>query len=217
MPRQIRVLPERVIQAREEMGWKSASELARRAKLSQPTVWALENGVTQEVKYSTVQKIADATGKHVAFFTGEPDLNAVSESTSYRKVPLISWVRAGTKNPVSDPYQPGAAEEWEDVTVPASRGTFALRVRGDSMVGPNGDGFPEGAIIIVDPEIPAKSGDYVVVRFENSDEATFKRLVVDGPLKLLRPLNPNYPIITVTDDARLCGVVVEVNVRRRFR
>lgn len=85
------------------------------------------------------------------------------------------------------------------------------------MVAPDGSGFPEGAVIIVDPRIEARNGDYVVVRFQDSDEATFKRLVVDGPNKFLRALNPVYPPIPVTDDARLCGVVVEVNVRRRFR
>jgi SOS-response transcriptional repressor LexA len=69
----------------------------------------------------------------------------------------------------------------------------------------------------VDPEIQAKNGDYVVVRFEHTDEATFKRLVVDGPMKLLKPLNPAYPTIQVTDDARLCGVVVESNMRKRYR
>lgn len=214
--KQLRVIPQRVIQAREARGWKPA-ELARRAGLSQPTVWALENGVTQEAKLSTVQKIANATGHHIAFFTGEVDHNTETNVNFVARVPIISWVQAGTKNPVTDPYEPGAADDWEDSTVPVSKGTFALRVRGDSMVSPDGTGFPEGAIIIVDPGIQARNGDYVVVRFQNSDEATFKRLVVDGPMKILKPLNPTYPTIPVTEDARLAGVVVEVNMRRRFR
>jgi SOS-response transcriptional repressor LexA len=211
----LRVIPKRVIEAREARGWKT-SELARQAKLSQPTVWALENGETKEVKHSTLQKIAAATGKHVSYFTGEPDQNTLS-NVNLRNVPLVSWVQAGKKNSVTDPYQPGAAEEWEETSVVVSEGAFALRVRGDSMVAPDGTGFPEGAIIIVDPGIEARNGDYVVVRFNNSDEATFKRLVVDGPLKMLKPLNPSYPVIPVTEDARLAGVVVEVNLRKRFR
>lgn len=133
------------------------------------------------------------------------------------RVPIVSWVQAGKKNPVADPHQPGAADDWEDVTVPASKATFALRVRGDSMVAADGTGFPEGTIIIVDPAVQAKSGHYVVVRFQDSDEATFKRLVVDGPMKVLKPLNAAYPVIPVTEDARLCGVVVESNMRRKFR
>ncbi len=216
MPRSVKVDPRKIVEAREARGW-SAAELARRASLSQPTVWALEKGKTQEVKHSTLQRIAAATGKHIAFFTGGKEDNVSTDVNQYRRVPLISWVQAGRPRPAADPYHPSAPENWEDVTVAVSAETFALKVRGDSMVGPDGSGFPEGTIIIVDPNVEARNGDYVVVRFQNSDEATFKRLVVDGPLKLLRPLNPTYPTITITDDARLCGVVVEKNIRERFR
>lgn len=211
-----KIIPERLIKGREERGWNTA-ELARQAKLSQPTVWAIENGITQEVKHSTVAKLASAIGKSPGFLTGDKDQNT-SDSVHYSaRVPVISWVQAGKRNAVTDPFPPGASEEWEDSTLAVSSGTFALRVRGDSMVAPDGTGFPDGAIIIVDPAVEARNGDFVVVRFENSDEATFKKLVVDGPLKLLKPLNPTYPHIPVTEDARLAGVVVEVNLRRRFR
>jgi SOS-response transcriptional repressor LexA len=213
----LKINPKRVIQAREALGWNTP-ELARRAGLSQPSVWAIEEGVTKEPKLSTIQKIAAATGKPLLFFTDLTDYNTDTDvHLLNRKIPLVSWVLAGAKNPVSDPFLPGEAEDWEDVTVSVSKATFALRVRGDSMIAPDGTGFPENTIIIVDPEVQAKNGDYVVVRFENSDEATFKRLVVDGPAKFLRALNPAYPSILVTDDARLCGVVVESNIRRKFR
>lgn len=216
MPKTVRVIPERVVRAREARGIKSTSELARRAGLSQPTVWALENGHTTEVRLSTLAKIARATGMSWEYFTGDINTDGVV-SPAQGTVPLISWVQAGKPRSVSDPYQPGSAEEWEDVMVPVSKTAFALRVRGDSMVAPDGSGFPEGTIIIVDPALTAKSGDYVVVRFQDSDEATFKRLIVDGPLKLLKALNPSYPAIPVTEDARLSGVVVESNMRRKFR
>jgi SOS-response transcriptional repressor LexA len=213
MPRSLRVIPERVIEARKARGWDSASELSRRAGLSQPTVWALENGITKEARYSTLAKIAEATGKHITFFTttGDRSENITDhfEDEPLGRVPLISWVQAGNKSLAID--QRG--DEWEEVSVPVSRHTFALRVRGDSM----SPEFPEGTILIVDPAVEAKNGDYVVVIFDNTSEATFKRLVVDGPLKLLKALNPTYPTISVTDDARLCGVVVESNHRRKFK
>lgn len=213
MPRPLKILPAKVVAAREERGW-STTQLAKKAGLAQPSLRAIEKGITKEVKYSTISRIAAATGKAVEFFTGNVVLE---EDVLHGVVPVISWVQAGTKNAVVDPFPPGAADDWEDVTVPVSKYTFALRVRGDSMVTPDGKGFPEDTIIIVDPEIQAKHGDYVVVRFEDTDEATFKRLVVDGPMKLLKPLNPAYPTIQVPADARLCGVVVESNMRRRFR
>ncbi len=132
------------------------------------------------------------------------------------RLPLISWVRAGMRDDANDPYAPGAAEEWIDFeTAPARKG-FALKVRGDSMVRPDGTGFPEGCIIGVDTLRKPRGGDFVVMRFNNTDEATFKMYVVDGPLKLLKPLNPSYPTIQIPPDAQLCGVVFEKLLRERF-
>jgi SOS-response transcriptional repressor LexA len=118
---------------------------------------------------------------------------------------------------VADPYAPGVADEWIETEAVVSRHTYCLRVRGDSMLRPDGTGFPPGSVIVVDPELEARNGDYVVVRFSNSDEATFKQLVIDGPNKLLRALNPAYPPINVTEDARLSGVVIEKRLIERLR
>lgn len=218
VPRQqkpLRVIPERITEARDAHGW-TTSEFARQAKLSQPTVWALENGITKEAKLSTIQKLAIASGRHIAFFTGEVDQNTEPIVLS-QQVPVISWVQAGSTNPAVDPYQPGTAEDWEPVMKPVSDSAYALRVRGDSMVAPDGTGFADGSIIIVDPNEELRNGDCVVVRFQNTDEATFKKYVVDGPLRFLKPLNPTYPTIPLSDDAMFCGVVVEHHMARRFR
>jgi SOS-response transcriptional repressor LexA len=71
--------------------------------------------------------------------------------------------------------------------------------------------FPDGSIIIVEPDITAQPGDYVIVR-QNGDEATFKQLVIDGSLYSLKPLNPRYPIMQLHADAVICGVVKRVEM-----
>lgn len=212
------VLSERITIAREAKSWSQA-ELARRAGISQPALRAIEIRETKEAKLSTIQRIADALGVPLAHLTGQ-DVNSNTEqivTSSLREVPLVSWVQAGKQTAVFDPYQPGASEAWEPITVSASKYTFALRVRGDSMVARDGTGFPEGTTIIVDPALQARHNDFVVVRFNDSDEATFKRLVVDGPNRILRALNPDYPPITVTEDAHVSGVVVESYLRKTYR
>jgi len=49
-----------------------------------------------------------------------------------------------------------------------------------------------------------------VVRLDDRGEVTFKRLVIEGERRYLKPLNPNWPekIIEVPDDARIVGVVI---------
>lgn len=120
-------------------------------------------------------------------------------------VPLISWVQAGDWQDVIDHLQPGQGERIE-TSYRAKAHTYALRVRGDSME----PKFPEGCIIIVEPEEAAAPGKYVVVR--DNGEATFKQLIADGGRLYLRPLNPRYPLLELSKDAVFCGVVKRVEM-----
>jgi SOS-response transcriptional repressor LexA len=88
---------------------------------------------------------------------------------------------------------------------------FSLRVEGDSME----PEFPHGCIIFVEPRSEALNGDFVVVTLDDSRRATFKELVIDGPSRYLKPLNPRYPILPLTVEARVCGVVREM--RKAYR
>lgn len=124
-------------------------------------------------------------------------------------LPLISWVVAGTRAEANDPYPPGAAEAWIEFDTYMSKAAYCLRVRGTSMVRPDGTGFPEGCLIAIEPNRVAKSGDYVIVRFENDNEATFKQYFKEGDLHYLRPLNPTFPTQLMPPDGRVVGVVRE--------
>lgn len=129
--------------------------------------------------------------------------NVAEVAFTNKKVPLISWVQAGDFATVVDNFEPGDGEEWIDTTVPKRRYTFALRVQGDSME----PEFHDGNIIIVEPEISAEHGDYVIVRVNNNMECTFKQLIRDGKDLYLKPLNPRYPIKPMPLDAVIVGVV----------
>lgn len=207
----------------------SPADFARRLDTTDQVI---NNWKRRGIPRGRLQEVAAQMGMTYEAYLVDPDGSKKHDFSKFRfnkgntvaaqhlttvKIPLISWVQAGNKNAAIDPFPPGAPEEWEEVTVQVSKDAFALRVRGDSMVAPDGSGFPEGSIIVVDPGLEARNGDYVVVRFNDTDEATFKRLVVDGPLRLLKALNPSYPTIQVTEDARLAGVVVEHRMIRRLR
>lgn len=122
-------------------------------------------------------------------------------------VPLISWVQAGGWEAVIDNLQPGQGERIP-TTYRARPHTYALRVRGDSME----PQFPDGSIIIVEPEEPARPGAFVIVRQNQNAEATFKQLVVDGGRHYLKPLNSRYPIMELASDAVICGVVKRIEM-----
>ena len=81
------------------------------------------------------------------------------------------------------------------------------------MVNFSGDSFPEGSVLIVEPDIAPKSGDYVIAKSRNG-ETTFKHLVKDGGVFYLRPLNPRYPIKPL-GQSQILGVVREFS--KKFR
>lgn len=133
------------------------------------------------------------------------------------RVPVISWVAAGAWDEACDPYAPGAASRWEEIDEHISGKAFALEVRGDSMEKPGGSvSFPDGCLIVVDPTRKPVPGNFVVVRNNDHDEATFKQYVVDSGVRLLKPLNPQYPTLQVKSGTVMVGVVVLKIEKQRF-
>jgi repressor LexA len=87
-------------------------------------------------------------------------------------------------------------------------GSFALRVRGDSMAGA---GILNGDMVIVEPGRPAREGQIVAALVDG--ESTLKRLVrIDGVWSL-RAENPAYPQIYSRSELTIQGAVRTV-IRR---
>lgn len=125
----------------------------------------------------------------------------------FGKVPLISWVRAGAWCEAN--FEQHDDETWLSCPVAISDSGYALKVLGDSMTNPGpGRSYPTGCIIFVDPEAETKTGDRVIARVPRTNEATFKILVEDAGRQFLRPINPQYPIIDITEETHICGKVV---------
>ena len=120
--------------------------------------------------------------------------------------PVISWVQAGDWKEIAEGYQPQYGDELLPCPVKCSKDAYVLRVHGISME----PRFHDGDLIFVDPHVEPIGGRYVVVMLEDSNEATFKQLIVEGGRQYLTALNPDWPnrIIEVNQNARICGVVV---------
>lgn len=139
-----------------------------------------------------------------------PETTNVSEVPgTIGKVPLISWVQAGAWCESTANIEVHNAETWLSCPVPISKSGYALKVRGDSMTNPGqGRSYPAGCIIFVDPEAETITGDRVVARVSRTNEATFKVLVEDAGDFYLKPINPQYPIIKITEETYICGKVI---------
>lgn len=218
----VKTIGERLKWAREQRRLTQAA-LAKKAGVSQGTIGNIESGARDRPR--DLLQIARALQASPDWLeTGKGDWQAeesnVVEVVPRRRVPLVSWVIAGTWAEVQDTFHPGEADEWAEAydTRPGDN-AFALRVTGDSMTSPMpGDrSFPEGTVIIVDPGRSADAGDYVVAKDVSTQKATFKRLVSDGGRWFLKPLNPTYPTIEIDDpNVRVIGKVVEYQTRGKL-
>ncbi|MGK4413844.1 LexA family protein [Raoultella ornithinolytica] len=128
--------------------------------------------------------------------------------TKMRRVPVISWVQAGRFTETRAAEVLGDSDMWIETSLRTGDNSFALEVRGDSMTNPNGlPTIPEGAIVVVDPDAEPLHGKIVVARVDGTNEATVKKLVIDGSQKFLVPLNPRYPNIQINGNCMIIGVV----------
>lgn len=113
------------------------------------------------------------------------------------QIPVIGVVTAGV--PILAFENQEGMMAWD-----GEPGCFALRVRGDSMVGA---GILSGDKVVVRPQQTARDGQIVVARI--GDEATVKRLYRRNGEIWLLPENENYEPIDGTE-AEIIGLVKAV-------
>ncbi|EMB3082925.1 TPA: LexA family protein [Providencia stuartii] len=124
--------------------------------------------------------------------------------------PLFSKVQAGAFTENSNAYTRSDAIAWIPTAKKASDNAFWLEVEGHSMTAPQGGrpSFPEGMLILVDPEQEVNFGDFCIARLMN-DEFTFKRLIREGETEYLEPLNPRFEMIPINGNCQIIGKVVK--------
>lgn len=133
----------------------------------------------------------------LSFPGGKGSKRAIATGRRVGQIPVVGVVTAG---------MPILAVENQEGTMPwdGDSSCFALRVRGDSMVGA---GILDGDKVVVRPQATADDGQIVVARI--GDEATVKRLSRRNGNIWLLPENPAYPPIDGSD-AELIGLVKAV-------
>ncbi|ETF06904.1 LexA family protein [Pseudomonas moraviensis] len=199
-------------------GW-SEGELARRAGVTQPTVHRIISGESKSPKRENIEKIAKALRVASKWLwdggpKSEPDsfdanVEPATGPSRYYEYPEISWVQAGVACEAMDLFNVGDFEAIHPSDAWAGPNGFWLKVRGPSMTSTNGMSFSEGMIILVAPGSDVESGQYVVAKLIDTNEATFKQLVRDSGKAYLKPLNPAFPTVEVDNTWTVVGRVVD--------
>jgi len=135
-----------------------------------------------------------------------------------RPLPVIARVIAGNFRDAIPASTPDG-EPWMESPRFSNPGPLAvwLIVDGNSMDDGTARGVREGDLILVDPDAPWDSGDYVIVA-NGSEEWTFKRLRKDGPTWYMEAANPDYRprVREIPEGWRVVARVLEVKSGRKL-
>lgn len=215
-------LGDRLYSVMQQRGW-SEGELSRRSGIKQPTIHRIITGESKDPRQGNVERLAFALGIDAAWLrSGKGGSERQSSNVAFvqnkddvYRYPVVSWVAAGAWSEAIALYEPGGEYLYETSDYCSKGQAFWLEVKGDSMTSPAGISIPQGMMILVDPEADAINGSLVVARISNGQEATFKKLVIDGGTNYLKALNPAYPVIVCDEGCEIVGVVVEAKLKLR--
>jgi repressor LexA len=124
-------------------------------------------------------------------------------------VPVLGSIAAGLPEESSESPEEQLPLAPSYFGIPSRHRAFALRVRGDSMIGRH---LLTGDIVVCDADADARHGDIVAALIDH--ESTLKTLIHRNGTPWLRAENPAYPELHPVGELTIQGVVFGV-VRSR--
>lgn len=158
----------------------------------------------------SLAKELSSLGKAVS---ADANVSFAGPYTHGRKFPVISSVQAGAWCEACEPYTLKDIDLWLESDAHIQGEAFWLLIEGDSMTAPVGLSVPEGTYVLFDTGRDPINGSLVIAKLSDSNEATFKKLVIDGGQKYLKGLNPQWPLVPINGNCRIIGVAIETKLR----
>jgi repressor LexA len=126
-------------------------------------------------------------------------------------VPIYGQIPAGMATLAEQDVEGHVSLDAHSANVSKNHGTFALRVRGDSMIGAH---ILDGDLVILEQRKEVHNGDIVAALIDG--ETTLKRYVVERGRPYLKAENPRYPNLIPARELKIQGVMVSL-VRKHER
>jgi len=126
-------------------------------------------------------------------------------------VPIYGQIPAGMSTLTEQTIEGHVSLDTRSANISKNRGTFALRVHGDSMIGAH---ILDGDIVILEDSKEVHTGDIVAALIDG--ETTLKRYVMEQGRPYLKAENPRYPNLIPARELKIQGVMVSL-VRKQER
>jgi repressor LexA len=120
-------------------------------------------------------------------------------------VPIYGQIPAGMATLTEQTIEGHVSLDTRSVNASKNGKTFALRVRGDSMIEAH---IVDGDIVILEDRKDVQNGDIVAALIDG--ETTLKRYVMEHGRPYLKAENPLYPNLVPARELRIQGVMVSL-------
>jgi repressor LexA len=125
-------------------------------------------------------------------------------------VPIYGEIPAGMATLTEQTIEGHVSLDTRSVNASKNGKTFALRVRGDSMIDAH---IVDGDVVILEDRKDVQNGDIVAALIDG--ETTLKRYVTEHGRPYLKAENPLYPNLVPARELRIQGVMVSL-VRKQM-
>jgi repressor LexA len=128
----------------------------------------------------------------------------LTERSAFNKIPIIGTIMAGKPNLAYEDIQGYVDADDLFLGRLGFNDVFALRVKGDSMIGA---GIMDGDIAVIKKRPDAANNDIVAALLDNN-EVTLKRLICRSGKFHLEAANPDYP--PIFEEFKVIGKLITV-------
>ena len=213
-------LHEVLAQLMEEVGINEA-ELARKTDIPQPTLHRILSGATKSPRGNSLAPLANFFSITINQLMGVDHLSTDRVKGTHNTrihgwtpIPQISWENAVNWGTFQVELRDQSWKDWASTDLSLSDEAFALTVKGDSMT----PTFPEGTILVIEPNATAGNRDFVVAVVDNAKTAVFKQLYIDGEDRYLKSINDDFRTIPLDKHKhRIIGVLAQSRADYGFK
>ena len=124
-------------------------------------------------------------------------------------VPVYGSIPAGLPQDTTQEPESCVLIDVETLGIKPTARTFALKVRGDSMVGKN---IVDGDLAVIEHGVEPRSGDVVAALIDG--QVTLKTFVLQRGKPYLRAENPRYPSLIPQEELQIQGIMMAL-IRKR--
>lgn len=146
--------------------------------------------------------LTDMFEPSLELFDNQQQKEQEQHTAALTPIPIYGCIAAGMSQDIAPEREGSITLDLSRLGKPQSKSTFALRVRGESMIDA---AICDGDIVILEPRAP-KPGDIVAALIDGG--TTLKRYMIRDNQPWLHAENPLFPNLIPVRELQIQGVVV---------